>query len=295
MKIYEVTRRGFLKGLAGAAATAATPGGVANLAKTIAEPTAAEPVAAAGASALQKMFAAATMYGREAELRNPDDADDADYDDYDPEAGWDDTLEEPQGDVGDMPWGSYYEVHTSNNGHEYLWTTDDADGNNAIFSFVDKNGEAQCFVLQHDRTGWGDMVWASDDSYYDLFNNNSAFLDEYNEEVGGAIIDAILDGTSLANGEPHYVDDEEDQEQYQHHHKDTATNSAAEISRLSRLAGIAKSGYDKLSKFGHQDHPEPTTKHMGDIKPEVPALPAPDNANTLEPSIKHKEKVPKHR
>jgi hypothetical protein len=281
MKIYEVTRRGFLKGLAGTAATAATPGGVANLAKTIAEPAAAEPVAAAGASALHKMFAAATMYGREAELRNPDDADDADYDDYDPEAGWDSTLEEPQGDVGDMPWGSYYEVHTSNGGHEYLWTSDDADGNNAIFSFVDKNGEAQCFVLQHDRTGWGDMVWASDDSYYDVFNNNSAFLDEYNEDVGGAIVDAILDGVSLDNGNPQYVNNQDSEPEH-------AANAAADISRLSRLAGIAKSSYDKLSKFGHQQHPE-EPKHMGD---EPKQLPAPSGDNTFDfDHTKHKTPV----
>jgi hypothetical protein len=262
MKIFEVTRRGFLKGLAGAAATAATPGGVANLVKT----AAAEPAAATGASnVLALLFKAASNAAFDLGIEGPE----YDYDtDEEGKLGWDESNTAEQGEYGEMPWGQYYEAGTTPNGVPYLHTADSDDGNQVIFSFMD-NGKPQYIVIQHDRGGYSEVIDTSDTKYMTRLDN----CQDDHEGEPSAIVDAALN--------PEYDSVPRVQ---------TAVNDddGQSISDITRLAGIAKKGYDAVS----QSQPEPTTKHMGDIEQDVPALPAPDNSNTLEPNIKQHDKVP---
>lgn len=271
MKIYEVTRRGFLKGLAGAAATAATPGGVADLAKTIAEPAAVavEPVVAGVADML---FNTAMKVGSNMGFVKSDSM----WDDEEgsEEDSWDKDLEQEQGEYGEMPWGEYYEMGESPGGVPYLHTSDSPDGNYGVFTFID-DGKPQYIVIAWERGGFGELDSASDPKYMKRYYNGSSDWEGEPSEM----IDIVMNPENDAV--PSDADTQSDDAD------EKTDTSAADISRLSRLAGIAKSGHEKLSKFGHQQQPEQPA-HMGD---EPKQLPAPSGDNTFDFDL-NKEKVP---
>jgi len=182
------SRRGFLKGLAGAAATAAMPGGVANLVKTA--PAAAPAAAATAASAADLLFQTALDIGVKHGFAKPGSMWD---DEDDEEDEWDKELEEPQGDVGEMPWGEYYEMGESPNGVPYLHTADSPDGNYAVFTFID-DGKPQYIVIAWERTGFGEVDDASDPKYMERYNNGSSDWEGDPAEMIDIVMNPANDG-----------------------------------------------------------------------------------------------------
>ena len=177
------SRRGFLRGLAGAAATAAMPGGVANLVKTA--PAAAPAAAAATASVADLLFQTALAIGSDHGFSKSsswfDDEEDSEEDE------WDETLEEPQGQYGEMPWGEYYEMGETPNGVPYLHTSDSPDGTFGVFTFMD-GGKPQYILIAWERGGFSEVQDASDEKYIERWHN----VEDNFEGDPAEIIDAIV-------------------------------------------------------------------------------------------------------
>lgn len=320
------SRRGFLRGLAGAAATAAMPGGVANLVK--AAPTAAPAAAPAAATGIADLlFSAAIDAGTNLGLDLPaDDAEDDEENQF-----WDSELEQQQGEYGEMPWQQYYEFGKTPNGVPYLHTTDSDDGVYSIFTFMD-NGKPQTFVVAHERGGYSEVINSSDPKYTERWYNaqdDNDFDGDPNE-----IIDAILDPefdavpgertgnkkddafevniyyvrdkTTGANIDKVYAANDEDATKEMLAKYDPAKFdlvdmtkwAAGDYSKKPRTVNVSSgTGIADLARLaGIAKQATPTQSapaQQTTQKPAQAALPAPSNDNVLEPDLnKQKEKVP---
>ena len=136
------SRRGFLKGMAGVAASAAMPGGIGNLTKSVAAPSVVAPATAAASQAniMTQLFRTAVSAGIETVFA----ADEAKE-----EGTWNKQLEKVQGEKGKMPWGDNYSFGKSSGGTPYLITSNDY---HTTWSFMD-GGKPNSFVMVFDDSG----------------------------------------------------------------------------------------------------------------------------------------------
>lgn len=260
------------------------PGGITKLAQTAAATSSATPAATPiAASNLSKLWHAAV----ELALDNNENWDEYDPDhDGDTDPNWDDNINEPQGQQGAMPWGEEYAVRKSPNGQEFLWTSTPG-GSAGILSYM-KNDSPHTLELEWDSNayGYGEVISSSDDAdadaYYELDDeigitdeNLGELIDKITGNTGSGSIDTTAADPNKAADEP-------------------ANNTQSQdISRLARLAGIAKQGYDKLSQLGNKANDATPSPAQSSSTPPQMSLPAPTKANTLEPNFdKTKEKVP---
>ena len=268
LKEAGISRRGFLKGIAGAAAQAAAPGGVANLAKASVPAVASTMTPAVTASQLPALFAASLGYGLDqgwSDSLEPDDAE------PNPE------LMEPQGDEGELPWGEAYELRVTPRGREYIAASSPY-GSSAVFTFI-KNGQPRNIEIAWERDGYGEVYGSEDekdaDAYYDYTDDHG----DLTQENEGSVIDAIID--NYAGGGNQDV---------KQNVKQNTTSTGTAPADLARLAGVAKKGIDALTpaQAADQDTAQPSTQ-----KPVPASLPAPGKADVLEPELdKQKQQVP---
>lgn len=337
------SRRGFLKGLAGAAATAAMPGGIAKLAAPAAAPAA----AAVSANVVGMLFSSAVRVGFELGLtksgrayKSGGDWNDEDGDWNDDEDEWDKNLEQVQGEWGYMPWGADYELGQTSNGVPVLWTSDRGDGSDsdpyALITFMD-NGKPQWIMPNTDREGhWEELgpEHVSDPKYMSRWNNwsiktfNVKKMDDRKKWNRIDIVDIVLNPendnpekdvsqnqldkeTKQAKLQALFAKDRSEEIKNLKAQAKTKADRAEEIKKikaqaqtksnsnvgsvaakattpidLARLAGIAKKGYDALTKSNVKD-----VDSAQQSKPQT-ALPAPTKANVLEPNLKQKQAVP---
>ena len=276
--VNEVSRRGFLKGLGAAAATAATPGGLGKLAKAVAEPVAAvatEPAAAVASTnaTLSQLFNAAVNFG----MDNAGDSESIyDYNDDDDEDGnddinWNEEYAEYQGTSGQMPYGDdvYYEALQTPEKNWYLVTTDPG-GYRAVVSYI-KNGEERAMMLDWDYTArcYDEVLGSADEEDAQLFNEYPG--NPGNQEELGPVIDWIINGGSAKSVKPEPL----------------SKSAMPKDPNTVRIGAVAKNLSDK---FGDLSNP---TLHSSDVSnKKIAALPAPtDPEFELTPNIKQKEKV----
>jgi len=297
------SRRGFLKGMAGAAATAAMPGGIAKLATT-ASTVAPAAAAAVSASPISALWAAAVNIA----ANQGQEFDSTHYSSSDPEwekiekygeiwePGVNDLVKKPIGllgrmEFGHMPWGSMYQIDKTPMGVGVMFNTIEDYGNRCIFF---KDGKTLWFDIIHDR----DRSWIRDSNipnidelfsdYEDaLDDDNITFDEEYDFEV--AFIDLIVSG-KLPNSLPDSTDSSQSVDQNTSISNASSANLAQKAGTtaadLARLAGLVKKGIDTLS-------PDTTgASELPQAKP-TQALPAPAAPEILEPDLnKEKSKVP---
>ena len=272
MKIADVlgeanlSRRGFLKGLGAAAATAAVPG-LGQVAPMTAAAATTAPAAAAGTSALAALFDTAAAYGLDRGWLGhvyPGDVDPEDYE-ADPE------LMQPQGSEGEMPWGEAYELRKTPSGKEYIATSGPY-GDSAVYTYY-KDGQIRNIEIAWERDGYGEVLGSEDqadsNAYYD-YTDEHGDLTQDNE---GAVIDAIINGYSGSGGDS---GEEEIQQK----------SWGPTPSELARLAGLAKTGMNTADA-------DAATSVTPQTAPAPQALPAPTAPDVLEPELnKEKQAVP---
>jgi hypothetical protein len=264
LKVNEVSRRGFLKGMGAAAVTAATPGGISNLAKAVTGPSAAavaEPIAAAtpvANSILSKLFHTAADFGME-------------NDSGENEIELDKKYAEYQGITGSMPYGDHYETFKTPKGNWYLVTAR-PDGYATVISYI-KNGEARAIISAQYDGSYEDAI-ATDEEDEDLWH-------EWNGDIStenlGTVIDSIINGGSV---EPVELKPE----------LEPLTKSVMPKElNTARMGVFAKSLYDKFGNLSKS-----MSKPMSNMpNQKISALPAPTTPEfDLTPDIKQKEKVP---
>ena len=326
------SRRGFLKGMAGVAAAAAMPGGIAKLAAPAAAPAA----AAVSANVVDMLFNSAVRVGFDLGLTKSGRAyksggdwndEDGDWNDEDGDWNddeWDENLEQVQGEWGYMPWGADYELGQTANGVPILWTLDRGDGSDsdpyALITFMD-NGKPQWIMPIADRVGdWEELgpQNVSDPKYMSRWNNwrtKNFYGKKWDRED---IVDIVLnpenDGPQHQHDSDYYDNNayltskmtKDQQEELKLKKaklqaKSSKTKSNGGIGSvaakattpvdLARLAGIAKKGYDTLTKSDEPQQVKPQSDEPQQVKPQS-ALPAPTKANVLEPNLKQKQAVP---
>ena len=204
------SRRGFLKAMGAAAATAAMPKQALGLAKTLAQPAAAAAPAVAK-DMLTTLFQTAAGYGADRGYQAPfvdynknnnndydDDYDDEnpdnnidndnDIDDIDDEGNWKTEFDQPQGKTGRLPWDEGYEVNTSAKGRQYL-VTSSPDGQSTIVTYV-KDNTPQIIELDWDSTGRDHELFYSDADENLVY----AWMDSDADQTDfGSLVDTLID------------------------------------------------------------------------------------------------------
>jgi len=246
MKIDEVTRRDFLKGLGAAGVAAATgaklPGAAAPAAAAATTAAAAAPTAASVSSLVAAAADWVKGYFGSVYINT-------DYDDEDTE--WDpgeNDLTEIGEKYGLMPWGSEYHSYVSPNGVKYLYAEiDNSQLLDQVLVYQDpKSGEAK---VEH-------LDWISDDTD-DFTAPDGKFHDDHGNTIdksadspnsrpildrkqAGEYVDRMVSGVKF--------NPEKNKDQIAEPEKDQATSAVktlakhgaadAVISRLAQLAGV---------------------------------------------------------
>lgn len=254
-----ISRRGFLKGLGAAAATAAAPGLATPAAAAAAVP------AAAAQTVLGPLFTTAMSYGLEQGWLGHVYPGNVDPDDYEP----DPKLMVPQGKKGEMPWGEHYSLKKTPSGQEYLVTAA-PHGDTAVFTYV-KDGEVRNIEVawDHEGRGYGEVLSSQDE---EDMNAMYDFIDAHGEDpkLEGAMIDAIIKGTVQQQPEPE------------------PEKQAPGPAELARLAGIVKTASQQSTKQSAQQPQQPA---QAPAQSTTTALPAPDDAEVLEPELQKQKQT----
>ena len=277
------SRRGFLKTMGAAAATAAMPKQALGLAKTLAQPAAAAAPAVAK-DLLTTLFQTAAGYGADRGYRAPfvdyntnNNNNDDDYDD----GNWNTEFDQPQGKTGHLPWEEGYLINTSAKGRQYL-VTSSPDGQSTIVTYV-KNNSPQIIELDWDSTS-GDHELFYSDADEDLVY---AWMDSDADQTDfGSLVDTLIDEQVPSNRkfekpQSHNIDDFENQRQQ------SGSIGLSDIDVIRKLSGLTGLNWLDKARDVVRDMVQKELKDLMSIPPSqaqptadkpaaIPALPAPE-------------------